>query len=139
MRNKLYVVFGVYLLLISSFGMFCSRADNPVDPTDPCDECEAKPCDPVPCEPVPCDSVFIEVPLGRVEGVWHITHSKDRSVPNNFGLIQNDVKVWSKIDNEPGSGEVKVLVPGNLEIGDKIEMFHKGSNTSIWYRFQPNE
>ena len=132
----MYVLaFTFYFML---YGGGCSK--NPGEPEpipDPCAECEAKPCDPVPCVPVPCDSVFVE--LGRVEGVWHITYVKDdKSVPQNYGLIQNDVKVWTEIDNELGTGEVTVLVPGNFEIGDKIEPFHSGSNSRFWYRFQRN-
>jgi len=125
---------GSFVSIVSSG---CSK-NHPIQPTpDPCDE--AKPCEPVPCESVPCDSVIVEVPLGRVEGVWHITYVKDPdSVPQTYALLQNDILIWSFIDDELGTGEVTVEVPGNLEIGDKIEPFHKGSRSRFWYRFEVN-
>ena len=100
----------------------CSKNPGPTEPT---------PDDPVPCEPVPCETV-------RVQGVWHISwgNSNDSSFPNLGGLLQNDIVIWSIIDNEFRSETLEVLVVGDFHPEDRIEAYTRGSNSRMSYLFQ---
>jgi len=105
-------------------------------PLPSCSDNPANPCDPP--EEAPCDTVFIEVELGRVEGVYEIFYIQDPS-PNNYGVLQNDVSIFNIITSSAIFEEIRVEVPGNYKQGDVLEIVQSGSSAQIRVAFHGNE
>jgi len=102
-----------------------SCSDNPADPFDPPEE-------------APCDTVFIEVEVGKVEGVYEIFYIQDPS-PNNYVILQNDVSIFNIMTSSAIFEEIRVEVPGNYKKGDVLEIAQDGSDASIRVAFHGNE
>jgi len=94
--------------------------------------CSRAPVEPDPIEPILCDIV-------EVSGVYEIFIKQDRSVPNFYGLLKNDIAIYDTVLIVRGDGEFRVEIIGTYKQGDILEGFSRGSNSGIRFAFHANE